>query len=92
MIIVNASIWTVLALIVLGLAVYRKILASKEDDSMHLADAEVALVSGQVVLAEKLEVIDKWGKLLTIVVVAYGLMLAALLLYQGWVEASRLPY
>jgi hypothetical protein len=91
MIIVNVSIWTVLALIVLGLAVYRKILANKEDDSMHLADAEIVLVSGQAVLAGKLEVIDKWGKLLTIVVVVYGLILAGLLLYQGWVDASRMP-
>ena len=89
MIIVNVSIWVVLALIVLGLAIYRKILANAEDDTMHLADAEVSKLSEQTVLADKLEVIDKWGKILTIVVVVYGLILAGLLLYQGWVEASK---
>ncbi len=91
MIILSVSIWAVLALIVLGMAIYRKILSSKEDDTMHLADAEVSLVSEQKVLAQKLEVIDKWGKLLTIVVVVYGLLLAGMILYQGWVEASKAP-
>ena len=91
MITLSLSVWAVLALIVLALAIYRKVLASKEDDTMHLADAEANLVSQQNVLADKLDVIDKWGKILTIVVVAYGLVLAGSLLYQGWVEASKLP-
>lgn len=91
MITMSVSIWAVLALLVLGIAIYRKVLSNKEDDTMHLADAEAGLVSEQTVLARKLEVIDKWGKLLTVVVVVYGLVLAGLLLYQGWVEASRMP-
>jgi len=90
MITLSVSIWAVLALIVLGMAIYRKLLSNKEDDTMHLADAETRLVSEQVVLAQKLEVVDKWGKLLTIVVVVYGLVLAGLLLYQGWVQASKM--
>ena len=91
MITLSVSIWVVLALLVLALAIYRKVLSSKEDDSMHLADADAGIVSQQNVLAEKLEVIDKWGKILTIVVVAYGLVLAGLLLYQGWLQASKTP-
>ena len=89
MITLSVSIWALLALIVLGMAIYRKLLSNKEDDTMHLADAEARLVSEQVVLAQKLEVVDKWGKVLTIVVVVYGLVLAGLLLYQGWVQASK---
>ena len=91
MITLSVSIWAVLAMFVLALAIYRKVLSSKEDDSMHLADADTGIVSQQNVLAEKLEIIDKWGKILTIVVVVYGLALASLLLYQGWVEASKIP-
>lgn len=90
MITLSVSIWAVLALIVLALAIYRKLLSNKEDDTMHLADSETSMVSDQVVLGQKLEVVDKWGKLLTIVVVVYGLILAGLLLYQGWVETSKM--
>ena len=89
MLILSVSVWAMLALIVLAMAVYRKMLASKEDDCMHLADAEVRMINEQNVLSQKLEVIDKWGKLLTIVVVAYGLVIASSVLYQGWLEASK---
>jgi hypothetical protein len=91
MITVSLSVWAALALIVLALAIYRKVLSNKEDDTMHLADADVGLVMKQASLALKLAGIDKWGKMLTIVVAVYGLALASTLLYQGWVEASKLP-
>ena len=89
MLILSVSVWAMLALIVLAMAVYRKMLASKEDDCMHLADAEVRMIDAQNVLSQKLEVIDKWGKLLTIVIVASGLIIAGSVLYQGWLEASK---
>ena len=63
MITLSVSIWAVLAMFVLALAIYRKVLSSKEDDSMHLADADTGIVSQQNVLAEKLEIIDKWGEM-----------------------------
>ena len=91
MITISLSVWAVLALIVLALAIYRKVLSNNEDDCMHLADADAGLVTQQATLAQKLKGIDKWGKLLTVVVAVYGLALASTLLYQGWVEASKLP-
>jgi hypothetical protein len=91
MLTLSVSIWAAMAVVVLGMAIYRKTLSSNEDDTMHLADSEVNLISVQKVLCQKLEVIDKWGKLLTIVVVTYGLIIASVVLYQGWVEASKAP-
>jgi heme/copper-type cytochrome/quinol oxidase subunit 2 len=76
-----AAFWGVLALIVASLIVYRKAVANREDDSMHL---EGNVAGEQMVLAHKLEVIDRWGKLLTIVVVVYGIALTAVYLYQTW--------
>jgi len=35
-------------------------------------------------LAHRLEMIDKWGKMLTVVVAVYGLALGAIYLYQAW--------
>jgi hypothetical protein len=80
--------WAVLAVIVLALAVYRKLIAAKEDDMLHVRDSEVQLVASQASIANKLEVIDRWGKILTAGALLYGLALAALYVYMDWQESS----
>ena len=79
-------LWGVMAISVLVLIVWRKSVASQEDDQVHLLNT--AGVPHQVEVAHKLEVIDKWGKIVTAVTVAYGVVLAALYLYQTWVQTS----
>jgi len=76
-----AVFWAVLALVVLFLIIYRRTVTSREDDSIHL---EGGIASDQVTLAHRLELIDRWGKTLTVVAVVFGLALAALYLYQVW--------
>lgn len=78
--------WGVLTLVVIVLAVYRKTLAGHEDDAIHFSDdaREAAALSQQAALARKLEGIDRWGKLLTVVVVLYALGLLAGFLYNAW--------
>jgi len=76
-----AVFWGVLALIVAFLIVYRRVVTNREDDSMHI---EGNVATEQVALAHRVEVIDRWGKLLTVVVVLYGIALAAIYLYQTW--------
>jgi hypothetical protein len=56
-------------------------------DSIHVLADEV-MIPRQVAMAHKLEVIDKWGKLLTAVTVAYLIALAAIYLYQTWIARS----
>ena len=60
--------WAALAIVVLILALMRRQIAIREDDSLHIGTGEAALVTEQVQTAKKLESIDKWGKLLTIVI------------------------
>jgi hypothetical protein len=80
-------LWAALALAVLGLIVYRKIVASGEDDMIHVSDAAGSSVaSQQASVAQKLDQIDKWGKTLTVVVVLYGIALAGVYVYQTWVS------
>lgn len=79
-------IWGAMALAVIAMLFWRKSVASHEDDSLHVSGGEAS--SRQVAVAHKLEVIDKWGKTLTVVTVLFGLLLAALFVYQGWVQAS----
>jgi heme/copper-type cytochrome/quinol oxidase subunit 2 len=76
-----AIFWGVLAIVVVFLIIYRKSVSSHEDDSIHL---EGGMPSVQMALAHRLELIDRWGKTLTIVVAVYGIALAAIYLYQIW--------
>jgi hypothetical protein len=80
-------LWSILALAVLGLALYRKLVANHEDDLIHIGPGEEKLIPQQVQVAAKLEVVDRWGKTLTVIVAATGLLIAAAYLYQAW-EAS----
>ena len=80
-------LWGLMALAVFALIVWRKSVSSGEDDSLHMLDAET-VVPHQVALAHKLDAIDKWGKLLTLLTVAYGLILGGVYLYQMWVSTS----
>jgi hypothetical protein len=75
-------LWALLAIAVLALIVYRKLVSSKEEETLHLGD--LAEANHQAAIAHKLEWIDKWGKLLTVVAVVYGVLLAATYTYHVW--------
>ena len=83
------AIWVVLALVVVVLIFYRRHIARNEDDSIHLG-AGTGVVAEQSTVAQKLDQVDKWGKLLTIIAVVYGIVLAAIFFYQTWVASSRI--
>lgn len=86
------SIWVVLGIATLALAVYRSVLATHhEEDVVHLGPGEEQEIPRQAALARKLDVIDRWGKVLTIFVVIIGLGLAAAYLYQAWLDPSSVP-
>ena len=81
-----AVLWLLLAVVVLALIAYRKVVSTKEDETLHLGNA--AASTEQLTVAHKLEVIDKWGKLLTVVAVVSGLLLAAGYTYQTWLSSG----
>ncbi len=81
-----AVLWALLAIVVLGLIAYRKMVASHEDETLHLSADNYA--SQQTTVAHKLDVIDKWGKLLTAIAVVYGLVLAGIYTYQTWLSSG----
>jgi hypothetical protein len=77
-----AVLWALLAVVVLALVAYRKLVSLQEEETLHLADAAEA--NHQAVIARKLDWIDKWGKLLTVIAVVYGVLLAAAYTYRVW--------
>jgi hypothetical protein len=79
-------LWMVLAVAVIGLILYRAWIAKTEDDSLHLHQSEIGLVSQQAATAQRLEVIDRWGQALTVIALLYGLAIGAGYLYQDWLR------
>jgi hypothetical protein len=83
-------LWVALAAAVGALAVYRNKLAGSSDELIHIEDTSADLSARQEIVAKKLEVIDKWGKILTVVAAVFGLVLVAAWVYQVW-QSSSVP-
>jgi hypothetical protein len=79
------ALWSVLAVAILGLALYRKLLTIHGDDEfIHLSAGEEKLIPHQVALGRKLEFIDRWGKTLTVCCAVFGLLIVAVFLFEAW--------
>lgn len=83
--------WIPLAVVVGVLAIYRNMMASHEDETIHVLDGDTPQIAAQVKLSHKLEAIERWGKILTVIVVIYGLSIAAMYLYYVWQQGAKLP-
>lgn len=79
-------LWIVLAAVVVVLFAWRQSIAKKEDDTIDVLQS--AAPPQQAFLAQKLEHVDKWGKLITIIAAVYAVVLGALYIYQGLVSPS----
>ena len=83
-----AIAWAVLGVIVMVLALMRRKIADKEDDTLKLSDGEAADIGKQEQLAKKLAKIEVWGKTLTIILVVTGVALGLLYGWQMWEGSS----
>jgi hypothetical protein len=80
----------VLACAALLLAVYRKVIARKEDDMLHVLDSEATLVTQQHAVAIRLEAVDRWGKAITALAIVFGILAGVLLLVAAWQNSLKL--
>ena len=83
---ISIAVWALLTAGLLALIVYRRILATGECDILHIRESEFPLIPRQAAFARRVERVDFWGKLLTVVSICYGLFLCATLLYQVWIQ------
>jgi hypothetical protein len=83
-------ILALLAAIVVSLALYRMLVARKQDFHIHINASEAPVVGEQAAIDQKLGWIDKWGKTLTIVTVVYFFALLAMVCYQQWIKSASL--
>ena len=73
-----------LAVVVLGLALYRKLISVGEDGFIHISEVGSKMIPHQIALAHKLDVVERWGQFLTVVTLVAGLLLASIYLSQVW--------
>jgi hypothetical protein len=81
------AVWAALVLAVLVLLVYRQKLAHNEDDTIHVLHGEGA-VSQQAATAQRLDRVDRWGKITTVLAVLWGLLIAGLYLYRNFTNTG----
>jgi hypothetical protein len=83
-------VWGLMGAAVLALFIWRKVVSSKEDDNIHVLDGGSAEKSAeQFAVAQKLDYIDRWGKITTVVAVVYGVVLAGVYAWHSWVINSK---
>jgi len=75
--------WACLAVVVIGLAIFRNLAALHEDDNIHLAASEQEMIPQQQAFFVWMDKIDRWGKTLTVITVATGLVLASIYIYNS---------
>lgn len=80
-------VWGLLAVTVLGLFIWRKTVASNEDDTLHVMSGAS---TQQTVIVQKLDMIDKWGKILTVMAVVLGFAIGGAYVYAQFVGRSSL--
>ncbi len=76
-------IWLVLVAAVIVLFFWRQAIARREDDTIHVLQGSP---TQQVAVAQRLDQIDRWGKLLTIIAVVCGVILGAAAIMQAFVS------
>lgn len=84
-------LWALVTTVVLVLFVWRVMVTKGEPRVLHVApenEEQMVEVREEVKLARKLDVIDRWGKVLTIVSAVLVLAVGAAWVYNGWLAGS----
>ena len=82
--------WAVLTLVVVALAIYRYSIVHRADATLNIAES-AAVGAHQLAVFKRADVIERWGKALTVIVLFYGLALASAYVYQVWQLGAQMP-
>ena len=81
------ALWGVVATMVIVLFIWRKIVSGKEDDMLHVNSGSL---TQQTLMAQRLDQIDKWGKILTVAAVLLGLLVGAAYVYGQFIGRASM--
>lgn len=90
MMMILIATFIVLAVAWLSVWLYRNSLLQNEDDIIHLADGEASMIGKQVVMAHKLEVLDKTVTALMVLTILAGIAVFGAWAYQVWMDGYKL--
>ena len=82
--------WAALAVVVLGMAAYRYLLIHREDPTLDIFESRT-VASEQSKVFRKADAVERLGKLLTLVVVLYGLVLGGAYVFHIWQLGQQIP-
>jgi len=74
--------WAVLAAVTITLMIYRAVIGTDEDESLHVAGGGARLVAQQQAMFKKLGAVERWIKIFLILTVVYGLVLGGTYFYR----------
>jgi hypothetical protein len=83
-----AIAWGFLVLTTITLMIYRAVIGSHEDESLHVLDGEARMVVEQQAMFKKLGAVERWTKILIAVTAVYGLALGGAYLYHLWQQTT----
>jgi hypothetical protein len=81
------TLWSGLLLATVAVSVLRWNAGQKEDDHLHMLD-DAKLISAQIATAHRLDVLDRWMRVLLVLTLLLGLAVGALHLYNVWLQAT----
>jgi len=81
-------VFCVLVVSVLILGTMRKLIGRQEEELLlHVGDPDI--VEKKSYLVHRVDLIEKWGKTLTVVTLAYGILVLVYYLWLGWQQGAR---
>jgi hypothetical protein len=78
------GLWSVVTVVLLAIFIYRAVVGTHEDNQIFLDRAEAALEQEQVETLKRIQVLDRYLKVLGIVSGALLLIMACIWVYQGF--------
>ena len=86
----HISLFIVLAVILVGVYIYRHWLENHDDHYIHLHNDshDQSIISTQTVMGRKLDALEKIKNALWVAVIVYGLAIAAMGVYWAWTANS----
>jgi hypothetical protein len=86
------ALWSVLFAALVAVYLLRWSVGLKEDDHLHVMDTDKHLVGVQENIAHKLDVLDRWRRILLIATVLLALVIAALHMYATFTRNTIVSY
>ena len=86
---IQVVIWVAIGVALVSLALYRKFISAAESDILHLRDSESNEIAGQKNYANRLDALDRWGKILTITLIVFGVVVGCEYLIVAWNQSNR---